>query len=33
VYAYCLTAYCRIQKARSGVSGAGLILATMKICR
>jgi hypothetical protein len=32
VYAYCLTAYCRIQKARGGVSGAGSILA-MKICR
>jgi hypothetical protein len=30
---YCLTAYCLIQKARSGCSGAGLILATMKICR
>ena len=30
---YCLTAYCLIQKARSGFSGAGLILATMKICR
>jgi hypothetical protein len=25
--------YCLIQKARSGFSGAGLILATMKICR
>ena len=24
---------CPIQKARSGFSGAGLILATMKICR
>ena len=31
--AYCLTAYCLIQKARGGFSGAGLILATMKICR
>jgi hypothetical protein len=30
---YSLTAYCLIQKARSGFSGAGLILATMKICR
>jgi hypothetical protein len=30
---YCLTAYCLIQKARGGFSGAGLILATMKICR
>jgi hypothetical protein len=30
---YCLTAYCRIQKARGGFSDAGLILATMKICR
>jgi hypothetical protein len=30
---YYLTAYCLIQKARSGFSGAGLILATMKICR
>jgi hypothetical protein len=29
----CLTASCLIQKARSGFSGAGLILATMKICR
>ena len=28
-----LTAYCLIQKARGGFSGAGLILATMKICR
>jgi hypothetical protein len=28
-----LTAYCLIQKARSGFSGAGSILATMKICR
>jgi hypothetical protein len=30
---YCLTVYCLIQKARGGFSGAGLILATMKICR
>jgi hypothetical protein len=30
---YCLTAYCLIQKARGGFSGAGLFLATMKICR
>jgi hypothetical protein len=30
---YCLTAYCRIQKARGGFSGAGLSLATMKLCR
>jgi hypothetical protein len=30
---YCLTTYRRIQKARGGFSGAGLILATMKICR
>ena len=30
---YCLTASCLIQKARSGFSGAGLILATMKIYR
>jgi hypothetical protein len=30
---YCLTAYCLIQKARGGCSGAGLIVATMKICR
>ena len=30
---YGLTAYCRIQKARGGFSGAGLIRATMKICR
>jgi hypothetical protein len=30
---YCLTAYRRIQKARGGFSGAGLILAAMKICR
>jgi hypothetical protein len=29
---YSLTAYCLIQKARSGFSGAGLIRATMKIC-
>jgi hypothetical protein len=29
----CLTAYCLIEKARGGFSGAGLILATMKICR
>ena len=28
--AYGLTAYCPIQKARGGFSGAGLILATMK---
>jgi len=28
-----LTAYCRNQKARGGFSGAGSILATMKICR
>jgi hypothetical protein len=28
-----LTPYCRIQKARDGCAGAGLILATMKICR
>jgi hypothetical protein len=28
----CLTA-CLIQKARGGFSGAGLFLATMKICR
>jgi hypothetical protein len=26
---YCLTAYCLIEKARGGFSGAGLILATM----
>jgi hypothetical protein len=26
-------AYCLIKKARSGFSGAGFILATMKICR
>jgi hypothetical protein len=31
--AYCLTAYCLIQKARSRFSGAGLILATMKTYR
>ena len=31
--AYCLTAYRLIQKTRGGFSGAGLILATMKICR
>jgi hypothetical protein len=30
---YGLTAYYRIQKARGGFSGAGFILATMKICR
>ena len=30
---YGLTAYRLIQKARGGFSGAGLILATMKICR
>jgi hypothetical protein len=30
---YCLTAYCLIKKACGGFSGAGLILATMKICR
>jgi hypothetical protein len=30
---YGLTAYRLIQKARSGFSGAGLIVATMKICR
>jgi hypothetical protein len=30
---YCLTAYRLNQKARNGLSGAGLILATMKICR
>jgi hypothetical protein len=28
-----LTADCRIQKARGGFSGAGSILATMKICQ
>jgi hypothetical protein len=28
--AYRLTAYCLIEKARGGYSGAGLILATMK---
>jgi hypothetical protein len=28
-----LTAYCAIQKARGGFSGAGVILATMKVCR
>ena len=31
--AHGLTAYCPIQKARGGFSGAGSILATMKICR
>jgi len=30
---YGLTAYRLIQKARGGFSGAGLILATMKICQ
>jgi hypothetical protein len=30
---YCLAACCLIQKARGGFFGAGLILATMKICR
>ena len=28
-----LTAYCLIQKARGGFSGAGLILATLKSCQ